>query len=91
MDRGDGSQFGEVFDGLGSRAQPLLGLVGERVGVVEIGVAGPHQLKGRQAGALQLGEAVEVAVTHAAATDDGEGQFCGHINPFCVQYLNIRR
>ena len=82
MDRGDRSQFGEVFDGLGARAQALLGLVGERVGVVEVGIAGTYQLKGRQTGALQLSEAVEMAVAHAAAADDGEGQFCGHIHPF---------
>ena len=75
---------------MGSRSQPLIGLVGERVGVVEIGVAGTYQLKGRQTGALQLGEPVEVAVAHAAAADDGEGQFFGHVHPFYIAIVQYK-
>ena len=53
-------------------AEQLRGLVGQGGGVVLHRIAGTDQLEGRQAGAGELGESVEVPVAHAAAADDGQ-------------------
>ena len=73
--RADSGQRFEVFDRMRPGAEPLLCLVGERVGVVEVGVAGADKLDGREPGVLQFGQAVAVALAHATAAAEGE-LFC---------------
>ncbi len=62
----------EVGDDFGSNAEEGFGLLRQRFGVRAIGIAGGCEVEGRQALPMQLAEPVEVAMPHAAASDDGE-------------------
>ena len=56
-------------------AEMVFDVPGEGFGVLRLRVAGHHGFEPAEAGAVQLRQAVEVPVAHAAATDQSQSDF----------------
>ncbi len=73
LDLAGGGEFLQIRHRTWSPPQEIFCLLGQRAGVIEVGIAGTDQFERGQPGAVQLGETVEMAMAHPAASDDGEG------------------
>ena len=64
-------QIIHLADNGGPLAKVFGGLIGQRFGIFQHRVAGADQVKLVEAGAMQFGQAIHVAVAHAAAANNG--------------------